>query len=191
MNRLLIASAGLALALTSVAATAQETSARTVQYHSQDIVPIHAKLKYTTLIEVPPTEKIMEAATGDKDFWVVDVVGMYGQQQVGQAQISPQEQEAQQLAAKERELAYNSRFASNLVYTHQPDTAAYQQAPAGPEGATVAGYQLGPNPYTSASGQESSLVAPRAAGKWCRSSLPVTGSSSQRRTSRSAPPTAT
>jgi type IV secretory pathway VirB9-like protein len=77
MNRLLIASAGLALALTSVAATAQETSARTVQYHSQDIVPIHAKLKYTTLIEVPPTEKIMEAATGDKDFWVVDVVGNF------------------------------------------------------------------------------------------------------------------
>jgi type IV secretory pathway VirB9-like protein len=77
MNRLLIAPAGLALALTSVAATAQETSARTVQYHSQDIVPIHAKLKYTTLIEVPPTEKIVEAATGDKDFWVVDVVGNF------------------------------------------------------------------------------------------------------------------
>ena len=77
MNRLLIAPAGLALALTSVAATAQETSARIVQYHSQDIVPIHAKLKYTTLIEVPPTEKIMEAATGDRDFWVVDVVGNF------------------------------------------------------------------------------------------------------------------
>ena len=69
--------AGLALALTAVAGVAQETSARTVQYHSQDIVPIHAKLKYTTLIEVPPTEKIMEAATGDKDFWVVDVVGNF------------------------------------------------------------------------------------------------------------------
>jgi type IV secretion system protein VirB9 len=69
--------AGLALALTSVVAVAQDASARTVQYHSQDIVPIHAKLKYTTLIEVPTTEKIMEAATGDKDFWVVDVVGNF------------------------------------------------------------------------------------------------------------------
>ena len=69
--------AGIALALTSVAAAAQEASARTVQYHSQDIVPIHAKLKYTTLIELPPTEKIMEAATGDKDFWIVDVVGNF------------------------------------------------------------------------------------------------------------------
>jgi type IV secretory pathway VirB9-like protein len=60
----------------SVGAVAQE-SARTVQYHSQDIVPIRAKVKYTTLIEVPPTEKIMEAATGDKDFWIVDVVGNF------------------------------------------------------------------------------------------------------------------
>lgn len=75
MNRFIVA---LALAAFSVApAIAQDVSARTVQYHSQDIVPIRAKLKYTTLIEVPPTEKIMEAATGDKDFWVVDVVGNF------------------------------------------------------------------------------------------------------------------
>jgi type IV secretion system protein VirB9 len=61
----------------SAVAVAQDAAARTVQYHAQDIVPIHAKLKYTTLIELPPTEKIMEAATGDKDFWVVDVVGNF------------------------------------------------------------------------------------------------------------------
>jgi type IV secretory pathway VirB9-like protein len=77
MIRKLIFIAWLALALPTLAAVAQEASARTVQYHSQDIVPIHAKLKYTTLIEVPPTEKIMEAATGDKDFWIVDVVGNF------------------------------------------------------------------------------------------------------------------
>ncbi len=77
MNRTLIITAGVALALIPPVAVAQDASARTVQYHSQDIVPIHAKLKYTTLIEVPPTEKIMEAATGDKDFWVVDVVGNF------------------------------------------------------------------------------------------------------------------
>jgi type IV secretion system protein VirB9 len=68
--------AGVFLALTSIVAVAQE-SARIVQYHAQDIVPIRAKVKYTTLIEVPPTEKIMEAATGDKDFWIVDVVGNF------------------------------------------------------------------------------------------------------------------
>ncbi len=81
MNRTLVFIAGLVLysvpALSSTVAVAQEATARTVQYHSQDIVPIRAKLKYTTLIEVPATEKIMEAATGDKDFWVVDVVGNF------------------------------------------------------------------------------------------------------------------
>ena len=77
MNRISIIAVGAGMALLSTVAVAQDASARTVQYHSQDIVPIHAKLKYTTLIEVPTTEKIMEAATGDKDFWVVDVVGNF------------------------------------------------------------------------------------------------------------------
>src|SRR6202140_1925695 len=65
-----------ALVFSSIGVFAQD-SARTVQYHSQDIVPIRAKVKYTTLIELPTTEKIMEAATGDKEFWIVDVVGNF------------------------------------------------------------------------------------------------------------------
>src|SRR5271170_2431481 len=64
-------------AFSAATALSQNSSARTVQYHSADIVPIHAKLKYTTLIELPPTEKIMEAATGDKEFWIVDVVSNF------------------------------------------------------------------------------------------------------------------
>ena len=55
------------LVASSIGVLAQD-SARTVQYHSQDIIPIRAKLKYTTLIELPTTEKIMQAATGDKEF---------------------------------------------------------------------------------------------------------------------------
>jgi type IV secretion system protein VirB9 len=77
MSSKLVLFVGLALASAPLGASAQDASARTVQYHSQDIVPIHAKLKFTTLIEVPATEKIMEAATGDKDFWIVDVVGNF------------------------------------------------------------------------------------------------------------------
>jgi len=65
-----------AVVLSAHAGEAQQT-ARTVHYHAQDIVAIKAKLRYTTLIEVPATEKIMEAATGDKDFWIVDVVGTF------------------------------------------------------------------------------------------------------------------
>lgn len=71
----------IALAFTTLLpplfAQAPASSARTVPYHAQDIVAIHAKVKYTTLIVIPASEKIMEAATGDKDFWIVDVVGNY------------------------------------------------------------------------------------------------------------------
>ncbi len=74
--RLLKSIVNVVLAVSSIGALAQE-SARTVQYRSQDIVAIRAKVKYTTLIELPTTEKIMEAATGDKDFWIVDVVGNF------------------------------------------------------------------------------------------------------------------
>ncbi len=74
---LCFALASAASPTTAVAQTAAAEQARTVQYHSQDIVSIRAKVKFTTLIVVPATEKIMEAATGDKDFWIVDVVGSY------------------------------------------------------------------------------------------------------------------
>jgi type IV secretory pathway VirB9-like protein len=77
MHRISPVLAFATIAISTSTALGQDASARIVQYHSQDIVPIHAKLKYTTLIEVPPTEKIMEAATGDKDFWVVDVVSNF------------------------------------------------------------------------------------------------------------------
>ena len=61
MNRIFLIVSGLALSASGASAIAEDASARTVQYHSQDIVPIHAKVKFTTLIEVPATEKIMEA----------------------------------------------------------------------------------------------------------------------------------
>ena len=76
MKRLTTALAIMLTTLGSVALHAQ-TASRNVAYHSQDIVPIHAKVKYTTLIVIPASEKIMEAATGDKDFWIVDVVGNF------------------------------------------------------------------------------------------------------------------
>lgn len=50
-----------------------DSAARTVKYHSNDIIAIKAKLRYTTLIQLPPSEKILAAASGDKDFWVIDV----------------------------------------------------------------------------------------------------------------------
>jgi type IV secretion system protein VirB9 len=67
----------LLLGLAATVAHGQQTTARLVKYHANDIVNVRAKMRYTTLIELPPTEKIMEVATGDKDFWIIDTVGNY------------------------------------------------------------------------------------------------------------------
>ncbi len=75
------------------------------------------------------------------------------QQQPGyQQQLSPAQQEEQQLAAKDRELAYASRFASNLVFG---------QGANGPAQITQR-ENSGPTAASDPSG--SSLVKPKAAG---------------------------
>jgi type IV secretion system protein VirB9 len=66
----------LLLGLAATAAQGQQ-SARIVKYHFNDIVGVRAKMRYTTLIQLPATEKILEVATGDKDFWIIDTVGNY------------------------------------------------------------------------------------------------------------------
>lgn len=81
-------------------------------------------------------------------------------QQQNPQQLTPEQQQEQQLAAKDRELAYNARFASNLAYTHPSDPLP-QQAQAQPErgSGAPAGYPQQPaNP-------NSSLIAPRAPGE--------------------------
>ncbi|MGB8472566.1 MAG: TrbG/VirB9 family P-type conjugative transfer protein [Candidatus Acidiferrum sp.] len=47
-------------------------SARTVHYGDTDIIPIHAKLRFSTLIVLPANEEILEATTGDKEFWIIN-----------------------------------------------------------------------------------------------------------------------
>jgi len=47
----------------------EDASARTVLLPLEDIIPI-AEGQVHHAIELPPAEKIMEAATGDKEFWL-------------------------------------------------------------------------------------------------------------------------
>jgi type IV secretion system protein VirB9 len=65
--------------LISLATTSSfaQPAARVVKYHANDIVAVRAKMRYTTLIQLPATEKIMQAATGDKDFWIIDTQANY------------------------------------------------------------------------------------------------------------------
>jgi type IV secretion system protein VirB9 len=43
-----------------------------VQYGNTDIIPIRAKLRFSTLIVLPANEEILDATTGDKEFWIIN-----------------------------------------------------------------------------------------------------------------------
>src|SRR5262249_30286960 len=51
---------------------AQTAGGRTVKYSQQDIVPVSAKVRFSTLIVLPESEDILDFATGDKEFWIVN-----------------------------------------------------------------------------------------------------------------------
>jgi type IV secretory pathway VirB9-like protein len=48
-----------------------DSGARTVQYAETDIIPVHAKIRFSTLIVLPANEEILDATTGDKEFWII------------------------------------------------------------------------------------------------------------------------
>jgi len=47
-------------------------SARVVKYSQTHIVPIRAKVRFTTLIVLPANEEILDFTVGDKGFWIVN-----------------------------------------------------------------------------------------------------------------------
>lgn len=72
LTPLLVLIAG-AMARSAFAASAEtEAAARVVQYAKEDIVPVHAKLRFSTLIVLPEEEEILDFTTGDKEFWIIN-----------------------------------------------------------------------------------------------------------------------
>jgi type IV secretory pathway VirB9-like protein len=49
-----------------------ENGARIVKYSQTEIIPIRAKIRFSTLIVLPADEEILDFTTGDKDFWVIN-----------------------------------------------------------------------------------------------------------------------
>jgi type IV secretory pathway VirB9-like protein len=58
--------------LKAIPAAADSGGARTVKYSQQDIISVHAKLHFSTLIVLPQNEEILDYATGDKEFWIIN-----------------------------------------------------------------------------------------------------------------------
>jgi type IV secretory pathway VirB9-like protein len=54
------------------AVRAATEAARVVKYAKEDIVPVRAKLRFSTLIVLPEDEEILDFTTGDKEFWIIN-----------------------------------------------------------------------------------------------------------------------
>src|SRR6267378_3803711 len=63
--------AGLSVTFLSQPSAATD-GARIVKYGKEDIVPVHAKLRFSTLIVLPDEEEILDFTTGDREFWVIN-----------------------------------------------------------------------------------------------------------------------
>ena len=54
------------------AAATTPDGARVVKYSKEDIIPVRAKLRFSTLIVLPDSEEILDFTTGDKEFWIIN-----------------------------------------------------------------------------------------------------------------------
>jgi type IV secretory pathway VirB9-like protein len=62
----------LVFGLSGLPVRADTAGARVVKYSQNDIVPVKAKLRFSTLIILPENEEILDFTTGDKDFWIIN-----------------------------------------------------------------------------------------------------------------------
>jgi type IV secretory pathway VirB9-like protein len=67
-----ILAVGAAVFHASPTHAATEAAARVVKYSKEDIIPVRAKLRFSTLILLPDDEEILDFTTGDKEFWVIN-----------------------------------------------------------------------------------------------------------------------
>jgi type IV secretory pathway VirB9-like protein len=72
MKRFLIFLAVLSVAGPSTLRAAD--GARLVRYSERDVIPIKAKVRFSTLIVLPANEEILDYTTGDKDYWIINGV---------------------------------------------------------------------------------------------------------------------
>src|SRR5205807_3807030 len=116
-----------------------------------------AALGDPALASATPQQRAAAAAYGPNGVAIPCVPGQpcpQAQQGNMQMQLTPVQQQAQLIAAKERERSDNSRFASNLVYSRSADPPQQQQ-----QGQTVSA-QYGPSERQ----PSNSLISPPAEG---------------------------
>jgi len=69
-TRILVATVvGIPLSVSSV--VGQTAGIREVSASERSVVPLHTKLRYTTMVVLPEDEEILDVICGDRDFWVI------------------------------------------------------------------------------------------------------------------------
>jgi type IV secretion system protein VirB10 len=130
---------------------------QTERQKEQQATMAAAAMGDSALASATPQQRAAAAAYGPTGVAVPCIPGQpcpQAQQGNMQMQLTPVQQQAQLIAAKERERADNSRFASNLVYSRSADPAQQQQGQMMPA-------QYGPSERQT----NSNLVPPPAEGK--------------------------
>jgi type IV secretion system protein VirB9 len=56
----------------AIGVRAATDTARVVKYGPNDIVPVKAKMRFSTLIVLPEKEEILDFTTGDREFWIIN-----------------------------------------------------------------------------------------------------------------------
>ena len=59
------------MSVVAMCGPAAAQTAREVSYSTQSVVPLKAKLRFTTMIILPEEEEILDFVCGDKEFWIV------------------------------------------------------------------------------------------------------------------------
>jgi type IV secretory pathway VirB9-like protein len=75
MNRILILTlVGLVPAASAAPppSSAPSQTAKVVSYSEKDVIPVKAKIRFTTLIVLPKQEQILDFTCGDKEIWIVN-----------------------------------------------------------------------------------------------------------------------
>lgn len=56
---------------TTTSAVAQNGGIREVSASARQLIPLQARLRYTTMVVLPEGEEILDVICGDKDFWII------------------------------------------------------------------------------------------------------------------------
>ncbi len=71
----MIATRAWLVVLIAGAGSFMPTTARSVVYHDRDVIALHAKVRYTTLVVLPENDEVVEVTCGDKEAWAVNAHG--------------------------------------------------------------------------------------------------------------------